>query len=33
MEKQGGSALDVIFENWGSYQKKLRDCITAAKSH
>ena len=27
MLKQNGSTLDVIYENWGSYQKKLRDCI------
>jgi uncharacterized damage-inducible protein DinB len=27
VKQQTGSTLDVIYENWRSYQEKLRDCI------
>ena len=27
MQQQTRSTLDVIYENWGSYQEKLRNCV------
>ena len=28
MQQQSPSTLQVIYENWGDYQEKLRDCVT-----